>query len=184
MISLISFWLDGSVNAVVPSNKEAVAQSRRKAVRPSNNKAVVPSEIEATGPQYTKAAAPSVKASTAPSHSPNKDAGRAGHVENEPLMHGDLEDFRQITSYGNVIIFTYDELRLSTRNFRQDLILGEGGFGLVYKGVIDENIRPGLKPMFVAVKDLNRDGLQGDREWLVSLLYKLCLSLHYLYHAE
>ncbi|RWW62692.1 hypothetical protein BHE74_00030180 [Ensete ventricosum] len=36
--------------------------------------------------------------------------------------------------YGDVQTFTYEELRLATKNFRPDLILGEGGFGLVYKG--------------------------------------------------
>ncbi|KAL0916637.1 hypothetical protein M5K25_014165 [Dendrobium thyrsiflorum] len=162
---------DGSFNAGIPSNRLAVAPPRSKAPRPSNNKAVVPSEIDGTAPKYTKAAIPSVKASIALSLSPNEDADRTSYVESKPVMHGDVEDFQQITSYGNVVIFTYDELRLSTRNFREDLILGEGGFGLVYKGVIDENIRPGLKPMFVAVKDLNRNGLQGDREWLAEVNY-------------
>ncbi|KAG0479473.1 hypothetical protein HPP92_010331 [Vanilla planifolia] len=36
-------------------------------------------------------------------------------------------------------------------------------------GFIAENVRPGFKSMFVAVKDLNRDGLQGDREWLAEV---------------
>jgi hypothetical protein len=45
--------------------------------------------------------------------------------------------------------------------------LGEGGFGTVYKGYIDENVRVGLKSLPVAVKVLNKEGLQGHREWLV-----------------
>ncbi|XP_020578375.1 probable serine/threonine-protein kinase PBL17 [Phalaenopsis equestris] len=162
---------DGGVKAIVPSKSNSLAPSRSKTARPSNSIAVAASENEATAPQYRKAVIPSVKPSTASSLSTYKDAGRSGYVENEPVMNGDMKDFQQITTFGNVIIFTYDELRLSTRNFRKDLILGEGGFGLVYKGVMDENIRPGLKPMFVAVKDLNRDGLQGDREWLAEVNY-------------
>lgn len=58
-------------------------------------------------------------------------------------------------------------MRIATKRFRPDLILGEGGFGVVYKGAIDENVRPGCKTTQVAIKELNREGFQGDREWLV-----------------
>jgi hypothetical protein len=74
----------------------------------------------------------------------------------------------QVEGYGNVNIFTYDELRAATKNFRPDQILGEGGFGVVYKGVIDENVRAGFPSRQVAVKELNPEGFQGDKEWLVS----------------
>lgn len=32
--------------------------------------------------------------------------------------------------------FTFRELATATKNFRQECLLGEGGFGRVYKGVI------------------------------------------------
>jgi serine/threonine protein kinase len=84
----------------------------------------------------------------------------------------------QVEGYGNVNIFTYNELRLSTKNFRPDQILGEGGFGVVYKGVIDENVRAGFPSRQVAVKELNPEGFQGDKEWLVSLIsFYLLLNL-------
>ena len=76
----------------------------------------------------------------------------------------------QVEGYGNVNIFTYNELRAATKNFRPDQILGEGGFGVVYKGVIDENVRAGFPSRQVAVKELNPEGFQGDKEWLVSLI--------------
>ncbi|RZS05658.1 hypothetical protein BHM03_00036198 [Ensete ventricosum] len=79
----------------------------------------------------------------------------------------DVEDFRQMPGYGDVQTFTYEELRLATKNFRPDLILGEGGFGLVYKGTIDDNVRPGFEYTQAAVKRLNPDGHQGDKEWLL-----------------
>ncbi|XP_028770269.1 probable serine/threonine-protein kinase PBL17 [Neltuma alba] len=82
-----------------------------------------------------------------------------------------IKDLRQSPGYGNVDIFSYDELRLATKHFRPDLILGEGGFGVVYKGVIDENVRPGYKATQVAIKELNREGIQGDREWLAEVNY-------------
>lgn len=66
--------------------------------------------------------------------------------------------------------FTYNELKLATRNFRPDSLLGEGGFGCVFKGWINENGSTPVKPgtgLTVAVKTLNHDGLQGHKEWLV-----------------
>lgn len=67
-------------------------------------------------------------------------------------------------------VFTYQELRAATRNFRPDSLLGEGGFGCVFKGWIDENGTGAVKPgtgLVVAVKQLNQEGLQGHKEWLV-----------------
>lgn len=79
-----------------------------------------------------------------------------------------FEDFRKNSIlYTNVIAFTLYELETITKSFRSDYILGEGGFGTVYKGYIDENVRVGLKSLPVAVKVLNKEGLQGHREWLV-----------------
>ncbi|KAF7813938.1 putative serine/threonine-protein kinase PBL17 [Senna tora] len=88
-----------------------------------------------------------------------------------PLSPMNIKDLRQSPGYRDVDIFGYDELRLATKHFRPDLILGEGGFGVVYKGVIDENVRPGYKTTQVAIKELNREGFQGDREWLAEVNY-------------
>ncbi|KAG0491324.1 hypothetical protein HPP92_004278 [Vanilla planifolia] len=83
----------------------------------------------------------------------------------------DVEDLRQKSSHGDVNIFTYSELRLATKNFRPDQILGQGGFGTVYKGMIEESTRPGLQSTQVAVKILNPESIQGDREWLAEVNY-------------
>ncbi|KAK8319446.1 hypothetical protein V6Z12_A13G243300 [Gossypium hirsutum] len=83
----------------------------------------------------------------------------------------DVKDLRQNPGYSNVDIFSYQEMRLATKQFRPDYILGDGGFGVVYKGVIDENVRPAYKSTAVAVKELNPDGFQGDREWLAEVNY-------------
>ncbi|GLU10482.1 hypothetical protein SLE2022_272810 [Rubroshorea leprosula] len=88
-----------------------------------------------------------------------------------PLAVRDVKDLRQNPGYGNVDIFTYEEMRLATKQFRPDFILGEGGFGVVYRGVIDENVKPSYKYTAVAIKELNPDGFQGDREWLAEVNY-------------
>ncbi|XP_015881793.2 probable serine/threonine-protein kinase PBL17 isoform X2 [Ziziphus jujuba] len=82
-----------------------------------------------------------------------------------------VKDLRESPGYTNVSIFTYEEMRIATKRFRPDLILGEGGFGVVYKGVIDESVKPGCKATQVAIKELNREGFQGDREWLAEVNY-------------
>ncbi|XP_008223935.1 PREDICTED: serine/threonine-protein kinase At5g01020 isoform X1 [Prunus mume] len=90
---------------------------------------------------------------------------------NTPLASKNVKDLRQSPGYINVSIFTYDEMSLATKRFRPELILGEGGFGVVYKGVVDDTVRTGYKTTQVAIKELNREGYQGDREWLAEVNY-------------
>ncbi|GAB4843571.1 Serine/threonine-protein kinase pbl27 [Ancistrocladus abbreviatus] len=61
-------------------------------------------------------------------------------------------------------IFTFRELAAATKNFRPECLLGEGGFGRVYKGRLEST------GQVVAVKQLDRNGLQGNREFLVEVL--------------
>ncbi|OIW13943.1 hypothetical protein TanjilG_09294 [Lupinus angustifolius] len=60
--------------------------------------------------------------------------------------------------------FTFRELAVATKNFRPECLLGEGGFGRVYKGRLEST------GQVVAVKQLDRNGLQGNREFLVEVL--------------
>lgn len=87
-----------------------------------------------------------------------------------PLSVDDLSTTLLIGSISNLHVFTFAELRLITHNFARCNLLGEGGFGPVFKGFVDDKLRPGLKAQPVAVKALDLDGLQGHREWLVSNL--------------
>lgn len=66
-----------------------------------------------------------------------------------------------------LVAFRVSELKAATHNFSSDYLLGEGGFGTVHKGYIDDKMRFGLKAQSVAVKLLDIEGLQGHREWLV-----------------
>lgn len=66
--------------------------------------------------------------------------------------------------------FTFNDLKTATRNFRPDSVIGEGGFGYVYKGWINERTLTPSKPgsgIVVAVKKLKDDTPQGHKEWLV-----------------
>uniref|UniRef100_A0A804LBE7 Protein kinase domain-containing protein n=1 Tax=Musa acuminata subsp. malaccensis TaxID=214687 RepID=A0A804LBE7_MUSAM len=61
-------------------------------------------------------------------------------------------------------VFTFDELSAATNNFKAECLLGEGGFGRVYKGHLEDTNQD------IAVKQLQRNGLQGNREFLVEVL--------------
>lgn len=70
--------------------------------------------------------------------------------------------------------FSFTDLKLATRNFRPDSLLGEGGFGCVFKGWVDEHGTAPVKPgtgLTVAVKTLNHNGLQGHKEWLAEITF-------------
>ncbi|KAI3505418.1 hypothetical protein L1887_27547 [Cichorium endivia] len=67
--------------------------------------------------------------------------------------------------------FKLSELRAITQNFSNNFLLGEGGFGTVHKGYVDENMRCGMKAQAVAVKLLDIEGLQGHREWLAEVIF-------------
>ncbi|KAJ1415630.1 Serine-threonine/tyrosine-protein kinase, catalytic domain [Sesbania bispinosa] len=72
----------------------------------------------------------------------------------------------QILATSNLRIFTFAELKAATRNFRADTLLGEGGFGKVYKGWLEERAssKSGSGTV-IAVKKLNSESLQGIEEW-------------------
>ncbi|XP_024377879.1 probable serine/threonine-protein kinase PBL7 isoform X2 [Physcomitrium patens] len=74
------------------------------------------------------------------------------------------EPVREGNTHINAQTFTFRELVAATKNFRADCLLGEGGFGRVYKGRLEST------GQVVAVKQLDRSGLQGNREFLVEVL--------------
>jgi hypothetical protein len=76
----------------------------------------------------------------------------------------------QILESSNLEEFTFADLKRATKNFKSDTLLGEGGFGKVYKGWIDERTYAPSKSgsgMVVAIKKLNPESVQGFQEWQV-----------------
>lgn len=68
--------------------------------------------------------------------------------------------------------FSFRELAVATRNFKDTNLIGEGGFGRVYKGRLEIG-------QIVAVKQLDQNGIQGNQEFIVEVLM---LSL--LHHSN
>ncbi|KAG6763685.1 hypothetical protein POTOM_031120 [Populus tomentosa] len=131
-----------------------------------------------------------VKAESLPCNGVNiKHAGRSGNdrsgssskvssstVPSTPRTQG------EILQSSNLKSFSFNELKAATRNFRPDSVLGEGGFGCVFKGWIDEHSLTAAKPgtgIVIAVKRLNQESLQGHQEWLAEINY-----LGQLYHPN
>ncbi|KAL5200504.1 hypothetical protein ABZP36_021707 [Zizania latifolia] len=82
--------------------------------------------------------------------SANYSTGSQGPARSVPSS-GDL-------SVGNTKAFTFDELYDITGGFARDKLLGEGGFGCVFKGSLADG-------KVVAVKQLKSGGGQGEREF-------------------
>lgn len=67
-----------------------------------------------------------------------------------------------LTHTGTAKTFSLNDMKRATDNFNSSRILGEGGFGLVYGGTLDDGTK-------VAVKVLKRDDQQGGREFLAEV---------------
>ncbi|XP_021717722.1 probable serine/threonine-protein kinase PBL21 [Chenopodium quinoa] len=59
--------------------------------------------------------------------------------------------------------FSFQDLAVATKNFRESNLIGEGGFGKVYKGRLDNG-------QLIAAKRLNLDSLQGNQEFIIEVL--------------
>ncbi|CAM8940766.1 unnamed protein product [Rhodiola kirilowii] len=80
----------------------------------------------------------------------------------------------EILQLSNMKSFCFNDLKVATRNFRPDSVVGEGGFGCVFKGWINERDLTAAKPgtgIVIAVKKLNQEGYQGHKEWLAKINY-------------
>nr|QAS62455.1 LRR receptor-like serine/threonine-protein kinase [Sedum alfredii] len=67
--------------------------------------------------------------------------------------------------------FTFKELSAATENFNCDKVVGQGGYGKVYKGILPGNV-------LVAVKRTLEGSLQGQKEFLTEI--ELLSRVHHL----
>ncbi|KAH0887078.1 hypothetical protein HID58_063174 [Brassica napus] len=72
------------------------------------------------------------------------------------------------THINNLKAFPLDDLKTATNNFSRSLMIGEGGFGGVFRGIIQSPEDP-RKKIEIAVKQLSRRGLQGHKEWVTEV---------------
>ncbi|WVZ18461.1 hypothetical protein V8G54_005783 [Vigna mungo] len=76
-------------------------------------------------------------------------------------IHGKIVDISETTT---TKIRNFEELKSAIGNFKSDKLIGEGGFGRVYKGWLDENTPTPAKPGFgveVAIEMFKPESKQG-----------------------
>ncbi|KAG6494424.1 hypothetical protein ZIOFF_049449 [Zingiber officinale] len=116
--------------------------------------------------------------------SAGSDGDKAGKSSSSPPSRVSYNDISTLSAEelslslpgSNLHVFTLAELRAVTRNFSMTNFIGSGGFGPVYKGFVDDKLRPGLPAQFVAVKSLDLEGGQGHRELTTCDLIGLTLT--------
>ncbi|XP_017983374.1 PREDICTED: receptor-like serine/threonine-protein kinase ALE2 isoform X7 [Theobroma cacao] len=92
-----------------------------------------------------------------------KPSGSAGSMVGSGLSSTSLSFGSSIVAYtGSAKTFSTSDIEKATNNFDASRILGEGGFGRVYSGVLEDGTK-------VAVKVLKRDDQQGGREFLAEV---------------
>ncbi|KAE7998545.1 hypothetical protein FH972_003081 [Carpinus fangiana] len=93
----------------------------------------------------------------------NKPSGLGGSLIGSRPSSVSLSFGSSIATYtGSAKTFSTSDIEKATDNFDASRILGEGGFGLVYSGVLEDGTK-------VAVKVLKRDDQQGGREFLAEV---------------
>ncbi|XP_078164339.1 protein kinase superfamily protein isoform X2 [Carex rostrata] len=121
--------------------------------------------------ESSKAESPSKKEEQEQEQEQEKET-KEGNKFELPSNPKEVEHLRRHSATNHLIAFTVEELKKVTNNFRHDSLLGGGGFGRVYKGLIDGEIREGLQPIQVAVKVHDGDNsFQGHREWLAEVIF-------------
>ncbi|XP_051116065.1 probable serine/threonine-protein kinase PBL25 [Andrographis paniculata] len=99
-----------------------------------------------------------------PSPPPRPPRNEDGSNRSQPEFRGDDE-------YSSTKNFSFRELAMATKNFRQECLLGEGGFGRIYKGTLQGT------GQIVAVRQLDRNGVQTGPEFVMEVA-KLNLLEH------
>ncbi|KAH9728868.1 putative serine/threonine-protein kinase PBL26 [Citrus sinensis] len=108
----------------------------------------------------------SKKLQLSPGSPPNKEPASPAPRHHDHKEANNNNNNKEAASNNNIAAqtFTFRELATATKNFRQECLIGEGGFGRVYKGKLEKTAQ------VVAVKQLDRNGLQGNKEFLVEVL--------------
>lgn len=71
-----------------------------------------------------------------------------------------------------VQVFTYKELVVATEGFSERNVLGSGGYGVVYKGVLSDGT-------VAAIKMLHWQGKQGERAFRIEVIQFHFIHYHF-----
>nr|XP_043618839.1 receptor like protein kinase S.2-like isoform X2 [Erigeron canadensis] len=92
-----------------------------------------------------------------------------GTFSNTEVLPSEGDTYQEFdVSDSSLKLFSLDELKHATRNFSDDMVVGEGAFGKVFEGWVEEETYAPSKVGYgipVAVKKLDPDSMQGVEEW-------------------
>lgn len=75
-------------------------------------------------------------------------------------LYGRNFDYKPPIKFRGVQVFTYKELEVATDSFSQENVIGNGCYGVVYRGILTDGT-------VAAIKMLHREGKQGERAFRV-----------------
>lgn len=70
---------------------------------------------------------------------------------------GKFNSLRMVSNRGSVSLIDYKILEKSTNNFGDENLLGKGGFGRVYKALLEDNSHVAVKKLDSALEDAQRE---------------------------
>lgn len=93
------------------------------------------------------------------------------HKHNQQILFDANDQYREEVCLGNVKRFSFRELQSATNNFSSKNILGQGGFGVVYKGCLPDGT-------IVAVKRLKDGNAIGGETQFQTEVQMISLAIH------
>ncbi|CAO2171199.1 unnamed protein product [Urochloa humidicola] len=105
----------------------------------------------------------STEASVVPTKPAGPGSAMVGNrLESRPISASPSFSSSLVAYKGSAKTFSLAEMERATQGFDESRIIGEGGFGRVYEGILEDGER-------VAIKVLKRDDQQGTREFLAEV---------------
>jgi hypothetical protein len=79
---------------------------------------------------------------------------------NGGCLYGSNLGHKPPSKHKGVQVFTYKELEIATNKFSASNVIGNGGYGVVFRGTLSDGT-------VAAIKMLHREGKQGERAFRV-----------------
>ncbi|KAJ7958543.1 Kinase family protein [Quillaja saponaria] len=89
---------------------------------------------------------------------------------------GKFSSIKIVGKKRSVLLVEYKHIEMATNNFRESNVLGEGGFGCVYKAQLDDNLPVAVKKLHCASRDAERE-FENEVELLSKTQHPNVISL-------
>lgn len=83
-------------------------------------------------------------------------------MDSDDKGNSNVQSETQVITEKGLQVFTFKQLLSATGGFGKSNVIGQGGFGLVYRGVLQDGRK-------IAVKLMDHAGKQGEQEFTVEV---------------